>query len=126
MLMEYLSTVVICVLLAAICVYAVFSYRKKLKGGCCGGGDTEVKIKPQNTAKSHYAHKSRIYIDGMTCNHCALRVKNAFNTQDGCCAKVHLRKKFAELRSERILSEEELRQILEPLGYTFVKSVPEQ
>ena len=42
------ATIIICVVIAAICIFAVISYRKKLKNGCCGGGGDEVKhVKPQ-------------------------------------------------------------------------------
>ena len=37
------ATIIICVAIAAICIFAVISYRKKLKNGCCGGGGDEVK-----------------------------------------------------------------------------------
>lgn len=44
------ATIIICVVIAAICIFAVISYRKKLKNGCCGGGGDEVKhVKPQDT-----------------------------------------------------------------------------
>ena len=32
------ATIIICVVIAAICIFAAISYRKKLKNGCCGGG----------------------------------------------------------------------------------------
>lgn len=123
--MENLSTVIICVIIAAVCVYALVSYRKKLKNGCCGSGGGEVKIKAENTDKSHYTYKSVVYIDGMTCNHCKTRVENAFNSHS-CLAKVNLRRKYAEVWSEKELSEEELRKIVEKSDYTFLSSKTEK
>ena len=40
-----MSTIIICAVLALICIYAVISYTKRLKNGCCGSGG-EIKIKP--------------------------------------------------------------------------------
>ena len=51
------ATIIICVVIAAICIFAVISYRKKLKNGCCGGGGDEVKhVKPQDTNAVSYTH----------------------------------------------------------------------
>ena len=36
--MPNLSTVIICVVIFAVCVAAVISYLKKISGGCCGSG----------------------------------------------------------------------------------------
>ncbi len=39
-----ISTAVICVILAVICIFSVKKYRKKLTSGCCGaGGEGTVK-----------------------------------------------------------------------------------
>lgn len=124
--MEGLSTVIICVILAVICVFALFSYRKKLKNGCCGGGDSEIKVRPADTDKSHYAHKVIVYIDGMTCEHCKTHVENAFNRKGGCLAEVKLRKKCAEVWSEKSLTEDEIRETVNNSGYTFVKCTAEK
>ena len=60
------ATIIICVVIAAICIFAVISYRKKLKNGCCGGGGDEVKhVKPQDTNVNDYDHVYRMDIEGM-------------------------------------------------------------
>ncbi len=115
---ENMSTVIICIVIAAICVYAVISYKKKLANGCCGGGDAVAKVKPKNSDKSHYEHKTIISIGGMSCQNCAVRVENAFNSRDGFYAKVNLHKKSAELLSENIVDEDEIREIIGKCGYT--------
>ena len=124
--MENLSTAILCVLLAGACVYAVMSYRKKLKNGCCGGGDSEVQIKPANADPSHYPHKTVVYIDGMTCRHCKMHVENAFNKKQGCFARVHLHKHCAEVWSEQPLPEAEIRETVKNSGYIVVKSLAEK
>ena len=49
------ATIIICVVIAAICIFAVISYRKKLKNGCCGGGGDEVKhLKPLDPNVNDY------------------------------------------------------------------------
>lgn len=76
------ATIIICVVIAAICIFAVISYRKKLKNGCCGGGGDEVKhVKPQDTNVNDYDHVYRMDIEGMHCKNCAMRIENAFNEQ---------------------------------------------
>lgn len=117
--MKNMSTVLICVILAAICVYAVISYRKKLSSGCCGGGG-EIAIKPEDTNLSHYPYKTTVLIDGMTCAHCKLRVENTFNNMDGFYVKVNLKKKCAELWSKKEIDEEIIKKAVEKAGYTYV------
>ena len=58
------ATIIICGVIAAICIFAVISYRKKLKNGCCGGGGDEVKhVKPQDTNVNDYDHVYRMDIE---------------------------------------------------------------
>lgn len=123
--MENLSTIIICAVIAAICIYAVFSYRKKLKNGCCGAGGGDVKVKPADKDKSNYPYKITVYIDGMTCNHCKERVENIFNAKKDCLAEVNLHKGLVQIWSKDPLPETEIRSALEYSDYTFVKCVKE-
>lgn len=116
-----ISTVIICLIIAAVCINAVRSYVKKLKNGCCGGGDSEIKIKPADKNTANYAYKAKVFIDGMTCNHCKTRVENAFNQTDGFLAKVNLKKNYAELFSKSEPNLSEIKKIVERSGYTFIK-----
>ena len=83
-----MSTVIICLVLAAICVYSIITYRKKISSGCCGSGGGEIKIKPKDTNAKNYPYEYYAGVDGMTCAHCKLRVDNAFNGLDGVYARV--------------------------------------
>lgn len=121
-----ISTIVICAVLLAICVYAVISYRKKIKSGCCGsGGDAVKRVRPKDTKAENYAHKVDVYISGMTCENCAARVENAFNEKDGFMAKVNLRKKCAEIWCKSEPDENELRQTVMRSGYSPMRIVHE-
>lgn len=124
-IMQYLPTIIICAVLLLICVYAVFSYKKKLSNGCCGGGG-ELKIKPNDTNTKHYVHKMTVFIDGMTCSHCKMRVENTFNNIDGFYAKVSLKKKCADVWAMSAADEAQIKEIVEKAGYTYVKTVYEK
>ena len=87
-----MSTIIICAVLALICIYAVISYTKRLKNGCCGSGG-EIKIK--------------------------MRVENAFNATGEFIAKVNLKSKCADVRSKNEADERRIAQIVERAGYEF-------
>lgn len=114
--------VIIVILLLVIVFFALKGAKKRLKKGCCGGGKP-IKIKPKDKNASNYAYKFTVYIDGMTCENCKIRVENAFNSVDGCMAKVALKRKSAVVCCKQNLSDEEIRKITEKCGYTFVKYV---
>lgn len=116
-----MGTAIICLILIAICVFAVISYSKKLKNGCCGtGGDVESKIKPQDKDRTHYPNHYIIEIEGMSCKNCATRIENAFNKQEGMLAEVNLKKKLADVYTKEPADEHELRRIVVRAGYEVV------
>ena len=79
-----MANAIIIVVLVLICVFAVRSYCRKLKQGCCGGGGDQVrKTGPEDRDLSHYPYTYQIGIDGMTCRNCEARMENALNRQDG-------------------------------------------
>ena len=112
-----MATGIILALLVIICVLGVKSYAKKLKNGCCGGGDSVRKIKPIDKDKNDYPYKVTVHIDGMHCSNCSTRVENAFNKIDGYYAKVNLGKKSAEILTKNIPDEDEMRDIISRTGY---------
>ncbi len=119
------STALLCAALAAVCVLAVLSYRKKLKNGCCGGaGDAVKRVRPADRSAAHYPYVRRVEIEGMHCKNCALRVENAFNSMEGVFAKVDLGAKSAVVRSKRPLSDGELREAVWRCGYRAVGFSP--
>ena len=79
-----MANAIIIVVLVLICVFALRSYCRKLKQGCCGGGGDQVrKTGPEDRDLSHYPYTYQIGIDGMTCRNCEARMENALNRQDG-------------------------------------------
>ena len=115
-------TVIICLVLLVIVIFAVRSYLKKLKSGCCGSGGDEVKrVRPADRDVSHYPYAKMVTIEGMHCQNCARRIENAFNTRDGLYAKVDLGKRTALVRSKRQVPDEELKGIVRGLGYSPVE-----
>ena len=120
-----LPTILISVVLLLIVVFAVRSYSKKLKSGCCGaGGDSVKKVRPGDRDIAHYPYAKTIHVEGMHCENCARRVENAFNGQEGCLAKVSLHKKTAQVFAKREVPAEELKQVARKLGYRPVAVEP--
>ena len=112
-----ISTFIICIIIIVIGACAILSCKKKLKSGCCCNGCCDIKIAPSDTDTSHYAYKSIILIDGLTCQHCAVTIENAFNRREGYMAKVNLRKNQAELWSKEIADADDIRRTLSVMGY---------
>ena len=121
--MQSLSTYIISAVLLLICVYAVFSFKKKLRGGCCGRGDITLRIMPQDKDTSHYKYKAVLCIEAMTCKNCSLRIENAFNRTDKFYARVNLKKKNAELYSKAPIDENFVKSTVLRLGYTVTKII---
>lgn len=66
-------------------------------------------------------YKATVYIDGMSCGHCAARVETAFAAIPGCTAKVDLANKCANVKSEAPLNEKEIFDAISSIGFTPVK-----
>ena len=60
-----------------------------------------------------------LFIEGMSCMHCASRVENALNAIDGVQAHVDLKKKRATVEGD--VSDEVLVKAVEDAGYTVKK-----
>lgn len=116
---------VICVLVIILfAVYAVRSYLKRLKGGCCGSGDSEKieRIKVFDRDPDHYPYKAVLTIDGMVCGSCVARVENALNSIEGLWAKVDLTQKQAVIRMKHEVRDNDLRSAVNSLRvYTVIK-----
>ena len=114
-----MGTVIICIILVAICIFAVWSYRKKLKNGCCGsGGEEEKRLRPQDEDLSHYPYEYQIQIEGMTCKNCAMHIQNRFNQQQSFYAEVSFKKNTATVHTKQPVPEDELKLVIRQAGYT--------
>lgn len=118
-----ISTAVICVILAVICIFSVKKYRKKLTSGCCGAGGegTVKKRRVSDRNKAHYPYTKILKIDGMSCENCANRVENALNALDGVWASVDLGSQEALVRMKQPMDPELLKNAVRKQGYTVIR-----
>lgn len=66
-------------------------------------------------------YEYKVYVDGMSCGHCSARVEAAFNEVKGVTAKVNLEEKVANVTSKKELTEDFVKNLVNELGFTFVK-----
>lgn len=118
-----ISTAVICVILAVICIFSVKKYRKKLTSGCCGAGGegTVKKRRVSDRNKAHYPYTKILKIDGMSCGNCANRVENALNALDGVWVSVDLGSQEALVRMKQPMDPELLKNAVRKQGYTVIR-----
>ena len=118
-----ISTAVICVILAVICIFSVKKYRKKLTSGCCGAGGegTVKKRRVSDRNKAHYPYTKILKIDGMSCGNCANRVENALNALDGVWASVDLGSQEALVRMKQPTDPALLKNAVRKQGYTVIR-----
>ena len=118
-----ISTAVIGVILAVICIFSVKKYRKKLTSGCCGAGGegTVKKRRVSDRNKAHYPYTKILKIDGMSCGNCANRVENALNALDGVWASVDLGSQEALVRMKQPMDPELLKNAVRKQGYTVIR-----
>lgn len=117
------TTIVIVLILAAIAVFAVLSYVKKLRSGCCGSSDEKVKrSRVSDRDKSHYPYSVELAVDGMVCGNCAARVENALNALDGVWASADVEHGSVTVRMKQQLEEKLLRDTVNHIGgYTVMR-----
>ena len=111
-----MSTVIICIVLALIIIFAVVNSAKHFRGegGCCGGG-SDIKVKRETC---NVKETLVISIDGMTCKNCSMRIQNKLNEMDNVSADVNLHKKQAVVEIEDGVLQEDIKSAIERLGYT--------
>lgn len=64
----------------------------------------------------------KVFIEGMSCGHCAARIEKALGTLDGVSkVKVNLAGKFAELDTSKDLEDKTVLAAIDSAGYQFVK-----
>ena len=65
----------------------------------------------------------KVYIEGMTCQHCASRVEAAFNELKGASARVDLEENVAYITCKKVITGEKACEIVEKAGFVFKKLV---
>lgn len=110
------------IIIGIIAVLAIIGIRSSIKhfkgeGGCCGGGSS-VKRKRKKLKK--VIAKKTVVIEGMTCEHCKNRVESRIDEIDGAVAKVNLKKKEAVISLEKEVSDDQIRSVIEKLGYEVI------
>lgn len=74
---------------------------------------------------AEFPHKTVIYIDGMSCEHCSSRVQAAF-VEKGYKVRVNLEQKNAEILSKAPINQAEASTTIQDLGFTPVQIVVTQ
>ncbi|MDO4482447.1 MAG: heavy metal-associated domain-containing protein [Bacillota bacterium] len=90
----------------------------KGEGECCGGSSV---VKAKRKRLKNIIRQRVIIIDGMTCINCKNRIEAALNNPDGVSARVKLNRKTAVVSMEKEVSDEQLRNIIENLGYRVIE-----
>ncbi len=66
--------------------------------------------------------KKTVFIEGMSCNHCKMRVENTLKEMEGIkAAAVNLESKLAEVELTSEVSNEDIIQAIDDIGFDVVK-----
>ena len=64
----------------------------------------------------------KVFIEGMSCGHCAARIEKALGGIEGVSAvKVNLTGKFAEIETSKDLDDKTVSNAIDSAGYQLVK-----
>ncbi|CCX58026.1 heavy-metal-associated domain-containing protein [Blautia hydrogenotrophica] len=114
------TNIVIVVVLAVVILAGLRGSFKHLRGeGSCCGGESTVKPKKKKLT-GQIVNQKEIRIEGMRCVNCQNRVTEALNEIEGLSAKVSYKRKNAQLKMERQVSDEEIKKAVEHAGYKVV------
>ncbi len=116
--MESVGTgVVVLVMIVAIFFALKSSVRHfRGEGGCCGGGDPDVKMKKKKLEGKKLGEFT-LRVEGMSCRHCRDKVEEAANEIDGAVCKVNLAKKTATVAYDRQIEKEAVIEKIKAAGY---------
>ena len=112
------STFIICLILVIFVIIGIRSMKKRAASGCCDTGDTVKRVKVKDKDKSHYPYKTVLKVYDMHCQNCAIRIENAFNSQEGFYAKVDTDKNVVNILSKEKKDADVLIDMVTQAGYT--------
>jgi copper chaperone CopZ len=118
-----MSNAVVVVLLVVVVVAAVALMRRRASKGsaCCGEHEAApTRLKVADRHKNHYPYVTELYIGGMTCANCAIRVENALNVLPDTWAKVSIATKMATVRTKEEPDETAMRDAVASAGYVVL------
>lgn len=109
------ATVVIGLILLLFVLWSLRSYIRKLRTGCCGGGDGSVR--PADAHVSHYPCHLALRVSGMHCAGCARRIESTFNSRPGTMARVNARTGRADIYTMEPLEATDACALIARAGY---------
>ena len=108
-----MESVIIGLINAVICIFALKGAIKRTSKGCCGsGGKDEKKIRCKDKNKEHYPYQCEIEVSGMVCGNCVKHLENAFHASDNFYVKADLSKKTVMIHMKENVSVQELKGII--------------
>ncbi len=113
--------IVLIIILVVIVVLAIKSSVKHFsgEGACCGGGSGTLVEKKKLTLP--IIEKKQVLIEGMKCSECSKKVWNGLNKIENLSVKKSNAKKgFVIYEASSHISEDEIKSVIENLGYKFV------
>ncbi|MCR4793011.1 MAG: cation transporter [Lachnospiraceae bacterium] len=111
------SNLIIIIILVIVLFFSVKNSitHFKGKGACCGGGGSDVKVRPRKLDEVIAVKVMKI--EGMHCEHCYSRVHNTLNSIEGVNATVKGKKGEALIKLGKEIPDRELLQAVNDLGY---------
>ena len=117
-------SIIITMIIAAIAVFGLVNYIKKLKkgGDCCPEHEEATKsVKVKDRDKSHYPYEAKLAIAGLSCGNCVRNVENALNSLEGTWASVSLEDNQATVLLKSPADIEKLSKAVSDAGYCVLK-----
>ncbi len=112
-------TIVIIIVIILIAIVSIKSYIHSVKQGCCGttGKESSLNVKVKDKNPDNYKFSVRVDIEGMSCKHCAKRIEDALNSEDGVWAAVDLKNNCATILMKEDIGKKRIKQLIEREGY---------
>lgn len=114
---NWMNILLIVILLAVVALSLRRAVRHFRGGGCCGSAGMPRRRKRLRGA---VACTVTMELTGLRCSGCRDRVEEVLNRLDGVSARVSLRRSRAVLRCSREPDVQQLRRLVEELGYQVV------